>query len=244
MGERTLVADALCLPIPDGVDDILAAAVINPGQSPVGALRVRADLKDGETVLINGATGTTGQVAVQIAKHLGAGRVIATGRDADALTKLRDLGADETVDFTAEPREVQDALATYFADGRVDVVLDYLSGGPTETVLAAAAQGHKAAEPIRYIITGGAAGATTAVPTSVLGSTLIVMVGSGIGSLRMPQVIWCANQALQTSARSTCRSMCRRSRCPTSKRHGPPTTAAAASSSPSDGRWWRVLPSH
>lgn len=196
MGETTLVADASCLPIPDGVSDVLAAAVINPGQSPIGALSVRADLKDGETVLINGATGTTGQVAVQIAKYLGAGRVIATGRDTDTLTRLRELGADHTVDLTLDAEEVTDTLAGYFSDGRIDVVLDYLSGGPTETVLAAAGRGHQGAEPIRYVIAGGAAGATTSVPTSVLGSTSIVVMGSGIGAVRVPDIIRSASQAL------------------------------------------------
>lgn len=71
MAEKTVVTTASCLPIPDGVSDVTAAALINPGQSPIAALRVRADLKHGETVLINGATGTTGQVAVQVARHLG-----------------------------------------------------------------------------------------------------------------------------------------------------------------------------
>ena len=197
MGERTVVPDALCLPVPDDVDDVLAAALINPGQSPIGALRVRADLRAGETVLVNGATGTTGQLAVQVARHLGAGRVIATGRDADALTRLRELGADHTVDLTLEPGEVRDALAGYFADGRVGVVVDYLSGRPTETVLAAAAQGHRGPEPIRYVLAGSAAGPTTTLPTSVLGSTSIVVMGSGIGAVRVPQIIEAAGQALQ-----------------------------------------------
>ena len=197
MADRTLVADSLCLPVPDDVDDVLAAAVINPGQSPIGALRVRADLKDGETVLINGATGTSGQDAVQIARHLGAGRVIVTGRDADALARLLELGADETVDLTVDDGEVRDRLAEHFAGGRVDVVLDYLSAGPTETVLAAAAQGHKGPEPIRYVIAGSAAGPGTTVPTSVLASTSIVVMGSGIGAVRMPDIIRSATHALE-----------------------------------------------
>lgn len=197
MGERTLVPDALCLPVPDDLDDVLAAALINPGQSPIGALRVRADLQPGETMLVNGATGTTGQLAVQLAKHLGAGRVIATGRDSGALTRLRELGADHTVDLGVGTAAVRDTLAAHFADGRVDVVVDYLSGGPTETLLAAAARGHQGPEPIRYVIAGSAAGPTTTLPTSVLGSTSIVLMGSGIGAVRLPQIIEAAAQALQ-----------------------------------------------
>lgn len=200
MAEQTLVPNALCLPVPDGVSDVLTAAIINPGQSPIGALRVRAGLQDGETVLINGATGTTGQVAVQVAKHLGAGRVIATGRDAVALARLQELGADHTIDLNLEAEEVADALTGYFSGGRIDVVLDYLSGGPTETVLAAAAQGHKGAEPIRYVIAGSAAGPTTSIPTSVLGSTSIVVMGSGIGAVRVPEIMQSVSHALQIAS--------------------------------------------
>jgi len=188
------VRDALCLPVPDEVSDVLAAAIINPGQSPIGALRTRAGIQRGETVLINGATGTTGQVAVQIAKHLGADRVIATGRSSEALARLVELGADATVDL---PADVQDTLAAHFADGGVDIVLDYLSGPPTETVLAAVARGHKGAKPVRYIIAGTSGGASTSVPTSVLGSTSLVLMGSGIGAVRVPEIVQASAEALQ-----------------------------------------------
>jgi NADPH:quinone reductase-like Zn-dependent oxidoreductase len=197
MAEKTLVPEALCLPVPDNVSDVLAAAIINPGQSPIGALRTRAILQPGETVLINGATGTTGQIAVQIAKHLGAGRVIATGRSSDALARLRELGADDTIDLTADTDVVQDALAAHFADGGIDIVLDYLSGSPTEIVLAACARSHKGAKPVRYVIAGGAAGQSTSVPTSVLGSTSLVLMGSGIGAVRVPDIVSSATEALQ-----------------------------------------------
>lgn len=197
MAEKTPVRDALCLPVPDEVSDVLAAAIINPGQSPIGALRTRAGIQRGETVLINGATGTTGQVAVQIAKHLGADRVIATGRSSEALARLVELGADDKVDLTADAADVQDTLAAHFADGGVDIVLDYLSGPPTETVLAAVARGHKAAKPVRYIIAGTSGGASTSVPTSVLGSTSLVLMGSGIGAVRVPEIVQASAEALQ-----------------------------------------------
>jgi NADPH:quinone reductase-like Zn-dependent oxidoreductase len=62
-----------CVPIPDSVDDITAAAIANPGMSAWGALVERAHITAGETVLINGATGTAGRIAVQLAKYLGGG---------------------------------------------------------------------------------------------------------------------------------------------------------------------------
>ncbi len=195
MAEKTLVRNALCLLIPDDVGDVLAAAIINPGQSPLGALRARAGLQPGETVLINGGTGITGQIAVQIAKHLGASRVIATGRNADALARLVELGADHTIDLAAEPGALQTELETH-TEG-IDIVLDYLSGSPTETVLAAVARNHKADTPLRYVIAGTAAGAATTVPTSVLASTPVSLMGSGIGAVRVPDILQAAKDALQ-----------------------------------------------
>ena len=200
MAEKTLVRDALSLPVPDSISDVLAAAIINPGQSPLGALRTRAGIQPGETVLVNGATGITGQIAVQIAKHLGAGRVIATGRNADALARLRQLGADDTIDLTADAGSLQDALAAHFADGGIDIVVDYLSGPPTEAVLAAIGSSHKAAKPVRYVIAGTAAGPSTTVPTSVLGSASLVVMGSGIGAVRVPDIVKASAEALQIAA--------------------------------------------
>ena len=197
MAEKTLVREALCLPVPDDVGDVLAAAIINPGQSPIGALRIRAALQHGENVLINGATGTTGQVAVQTAKYLGAGRVVATGRSSSALARLSELGADATVDLTTDDDVLQESLAEHFADGGIDVVLDYLSGPPAETVMAAVARSHKGAKPVRYVIAGTAAGASTSVPTSVLGSTSLLLMGSGIGAVRVPDIVRASAEALQ-----------------------------------------------
>ena len=195
MAEKTLVRNALCLPIPENVGDVLAAAIINPGQSPLGALRTRAALQPGETVLINGATGTTGQVAVQIAKPLGASRVIATGRDAQTLARLAELGADHTIDLTAESEALQRDLESHAGD--VDVVLDYLSGPPTEAVLAAITRNHTAGTPIRYVIAGTSAAATTTVATSVLASTTLTLMGSGIGAVSVAHILQAAKDALQ-----------------------------------------------
>lgn len=197
MAERTLVRNALSWPVPEGISDVVAAAIINPGQSPIGALRIRAALQPGETVLINGATGITGQIAAQIAKHLGAGKVVATGRNIDALAGLKQLGADDTVNLDDGADAVQDALATHFSDGGIDVVLDYLSSTPAEAVLAAIARSYKGARPIRYVIAGGAAGASTTVPTSVLGSTPLVLMGSGIGAVRVPEILQSVTDALE-----------------------------------------------
>jgi NADPH:quinone reductase-like Zn-dependent oxidoreductase len=91
-----------CIDIPDGLDDITAAAIANPGMSAWAALVERAHLIAGETVLINGATGTAGGVAVQLAKYLGAARVIAAGRNAKELEETKLLGADLVIPFALD----------------------------------------------------------------------------------------------------------------------------------------------
>src|SRR5271156_3299048 len=85
LAERSLVRSERCVPVPDGLDDTTAAAIANPGMSAWVALLERASLQPGETVLVNGATGTAGRLAIQLAKYLGAGKVIATARNAEEL---------------------------------------------------------------------------------------------------------------------------------------------------------------
>jgi NADPH:quinone reductase-like Zn-dependent oxidoreductase len=97
MAEETVVPSTQFAPVPDGLDDVTAAAIANPAMSSWAALAERARLKTGETVLVNGATGAAGQLAVQIARRLGAARVIATGRNTEALRAAAALGADMTI---------------------------------------------------------------------------------------------------------------------------------------------------
>ncbi len=92
MSEQTVAPLSRCIALPDALDDVTAAAIGNPGMSAWAALRERARLVAGETVLVNGATGTAGRLAVQIAKHMGAKKVVATGRNAEALKSLLPWG--------------------------------------------------------------------------------------------------------------------------------------------------------
>lgn len=95
--EKTVTGAATYIPLPDGLSDEAAAGLANPGMSSWVALTARAKFVAGESVLILGATGSAGQLAVQIAKRMGARRVIAAGRNPEALAKAKDLGADETI---------------------------------------------------------------------------------------------------------------------------------------------------
>jgi NADPH:quinone reductase-like Zn-dependent oxidoreductase len=119
MAERTVIDRRRALVLPDNADVPAIAAGMNPGMSSWVALRKRIFFKPGQKVLVLGATGNAGQMAVQISKLLGAGCVAAVGRDAERLAQLTSLGADETVSLTGEPDEIDRALQAAGAD--VDV---------------------------------------------------------------------------------------------------------------------------
>ena len=134
--EEAAVSAGQCLPVPDDLDDVTAAAIANPGMSSWAALVERARLAPGETVLVNGATGASGRLAVQIAKHLGAKRVIAAGRNPQALAALAALGADATLALSADDAALERSFRDAFAEG-VDIVLDYLWGRSAQLLLRA-----------------------------------------------------------------------------------------------------------
>jgi NADPH:quinone reductase-like Zn-dependent oxidoreductase len=182
MSERTVAPQANCLPLPDALDDVTAAAIVNPGMSSWVALTERARLKKGETVLVNGATGIAGRLAVQIAKHLGAKKVIASGRSEDALRAVAKLGADATISLTQTEAALEDALRAQFAQG-IDVVVDYLWGKSAERLLITAAKAGLEPTPIRVVQVGSMSGADITLPSAVLRSSAIELMGSGIGSV-------------------------------------------------------------
>jgi NADPH:quinone reductase-like Zn-dependent oxidoreductase len=177
-----------CIDIPDSLDDITAAAIANPGMSALAGLVERGKLMAGETVLVNGATGTAGRVAVQLAKYLGAARVIATGRNAAELEEIKQIGADTVISFALNPTnpsgasDYEEALKAAFAD-RIDLVLDYLWGQSATTILLALAKTVEE-KPVRFVHVGGASReANIELPGAVLRSAAITLLGSGVGSV-------------------------------------------------------------
>ena len=139
MAQQTLVASQNLIEVPDGVDDAVAAALGNAGLAAWLPLEWRAHLVPGETVLVLGATGIVGQLAVQAAKVLGAGRVVAAGRNEAMLRRVQELGADATVNLATS----EDLPAAYrdAAQGDIHVIIDYVWGPPTEAALQAATVG-------------------------------------------------------------------------------------------------------
>ncbi len=202
MSERTVVPLSQCVVLPDALDDVTAAALANPGMSAWAALTERAKLAAGETVLVNGATGTAGRLAVQIAKYMGANKVIATGRNTQALEALMALGADVTIPLgslnSQGDDEFQDALQAQFRGG-IDVVLDYLWGASAERVIIAGAKAGKDAVPIRFVQIGSVSGPNITLPSAALRSSAIELMGSGIGSIPIDRLIKSVEQLMQAA---------------------------------------------
>lgn len=188
MAEQTLVSFTQCIALPDGLSDVTAAAIAVPGMSSWAALTERAKLVTGETVLVNGATGTSGRLAVQIAKHLGAKRVIATGRNVEVLQSLTLIGADEIIPLFQDGEALEDAFKQHFMDG-IDVVLDYVWGQSAERLLIAATKAGKDAIPIRYVQIGAVSASTITLPSAVLRSSALELMGSGIGSVPLNRIV-------------------------------------------------------
>ena len=138
MAERLVVADDELVELPDGVEDALAACFGVAGLAAWLALDWRGHIQQGETVLVLGATGAVGMIAVQGAKLLGAGRVVAAGRSEKGLERARQLGADATV------RIGEGDLAEAFAeacDGQLDLTIDPVWGEPAAAAIRASSFG-------------------------------------------------------------------------------------------------------
>jgi NADPH:quinone reductase-like Zn-dependent oxidoreductase len=197
MAQKTLVRAEYCVPVPYGVDDVIAAAIGNPGMSSLAALRYRAAFKRGETVLVNGATGTAGALAVQLAKILGAKKVIATGRNPAGLERAVRLGADATIDLTLEPEALSAAFARELAGEGIDIVLDYLFGTFAELLLTAIGRSENGGKPLRYVEIGNAAGKQIALSGWILRAVPVTIMGSGLGSVPTKDLIDAAGDAMR-----------------------------------------------
>jgi NADPH:quinone reductase-like Zn-dependent oxidoreductase len=199
MSERTVVRSSQCVSLPDELDDATAAAIANPGMSAWAALKERAKLLAGETVLVNGATGTAGRLAVQIAKYMGAGKVLATGRNSEVLRSLPALGADVTIPLGDGGSEFEDALIDQFGGDGIDVVLDYLWGPSAERIIIAGAKAGKDAVPIRFVHIGSVSAAAITLPSAALRSSAITLMGSGIGSVGVDRMVKSIDELMQAT---------------------------------------------
>ena len=188
--ERGVTRPAMCVPLPDGLDDVTAAALANPGMSSRAAL-MRSQFVAGESILILGATGTAGRLAVQIARRLGARRIVCAGRNPATLEELGGLGANAVISLDQEPESLVERFREALDDSRIDVVLDYLWGQPAERLLDAIAQKglSHAARRIRFVQIGNSAGRTISLAAATLRSSGLELLGSGFGSASIEQIL-------------------------------------------------------
>lgn len=155
------------------------------------ALTWRAQLAKGEAVLILGATGVTGKLAVQIARLHGAGRVVAAGRNQQVLETLGALGADATIRLDAPGQDLTEAFVREAGVAGFDVVIDFVWGQPTEALLAALTRTDftAARSRVRLVEVGESAGPAISLRAAVLRSTKLEILGSGSGALPPYDVI-------------------------------------------------------
>jgi NADPH:quinone reductase len=165
------VSDGDILPVPEGVSPIESAAIGNSGVAAYLSLVDVAGLRAGETVLVLGATGAVGQLAIQIAHLMGAGRVIGVARDGAALSKLASLGADAVVALREGESVDELGVRMRRAAGSVDVVLDCLYGHPLEAALQVCAP------HARVVNVGHSAGPVAAIPAGLLRGLQITLTG-------------------------------------------------------------------
>ena len=182
MAEQTVIDIRRSVVLADTIDPVAVAAAMNPAMSSWVALRHRGQFQAGQDVLVLGATGNAGRMAVQIAKRFGAGQVIAAGRAADRLAALPALGATATVLLDGDAEGSAGRLGQSAPD--VDVVIDYLWGEPAAAAIIALltdrADRHK---PLTWIQIGSVAGPTAPIPSAALRAARLQIVGSGQGSV-------------------------------------------------------------
>lgn len=188
LADKAIIYKSRIVPIPEGLDDATAAALPNAVIGAAMGLKFKADIKPGDVVLINGATGFTGQVAVQIAKHYGAGKVIATGRNPDSLNKLLSLGADEIITIETDDEGFKAKLKAIHTATPIDVIIDYLWGHSAELIFECIKGDGSFGKRIRYVSVGAITGDIAGLSASTLRSVDLQLSGSGLGAWTKQQV--------------------------------------------------------
>lgn len=145
-------------PVPDGLGFEQAAGVAITYFTTYHALKQRAALRAGETLLVLGAAGGVGSAAVELGRHLGA-RVIAAASSAEKLAMCRELGADETINYREQ--DLKTAIKALTGGRGVDVVYDPVGGDYSEPAIRGMAWNG------RYLVIGFASGPIPAIPLNL-----------------------------------------------------------------------------
>jgi len=180
--EQVAVENGHWVKLTDEMDDAKIAGLMNPALSSWMALKYRAKFKKGQKVMIIGATGNAGAVAVQVAKRFGASEIIAVARDAEALQKLTQLGATQLVTLSDDQEATKAALAK--AGETVDVILDYLWGDVSAQAMWAIIPNRKSdSQVLKWVEIGSSAGQTAPIPGAAFRAVKLQLIGSGQGSV-------------------------------------------------------------
>ena len=182
MADKALASARRSIVLPEDADSAKVAAAMNPAMSSWVALRRRVPIQPGQSVLVLGATGNAGAMAVQVARRLGAGRVVGAGRDPGRLAALTSAGADAVVQLAGDDDATARALAAAAAES--DIVLDYLWGKPAQHAITAllTARSDRSRE-MNWIQIGSVAGPAMELPSAALRSANFRLQGSGQGSV-------------------------------------------------------------
>ena len=182
MADKALADPRRSIELPGNADVAKIAAAMNPAMSSWVALRRRVPIEAGDSVLVLGATGNAGAMAIQVAKLLGAGRVVGAGRDLGRLQALTSAGADDIVQLTGDSDATGKALAAAAADS--DIVIDYLWGKPAQQAIVALLTARSdRARALNWIQIGAVAGPTIELPSVALRSANLRLQGSGQGAV-------------------------------------------------------------
>ncbi len=188
LAEKAVIHKDRIVELPAGLDDATAAVLPNAVIGAAMGLRFKADVQPGDVVLINGATGFTGRVAVQIAKHYGARTVIATGRNQTSLNDLLTLGADEVISVAQDDGSFKAQLKAIHSQTPINVIIDYLWGHTAEMILDCIKGDGSFTSKLRYVSVGSMAGDLIQLSAATLRSVDLQLTGSGLGAWSKQQV--------------------------------------------------------
>ncbi|HTA82672.1 MAG TPA: zinc-binding alcohol dehydrogenase family protein [Bacteroidia bacterium] len=188
LAEKAFIERETIVKLPSDIDDTVAAALANAVIGSAMGMRFKADIKPGDVVLVNGATGFTGRVAVQIAKHYGAKKVVATGRNQKSLQDLLALGADEIVYLNQSDEKILTQLKEVHANTPIDIIIDYLWGHIAEMIFATLKGKGSFTHRTRFVSVGAMAGDLIQMSASNLRSVDLQLTGSGLGNWSKEQV--------------------------------------------------------
>lgn len=177
--EQTIATQFIA--VPAGISPSKATAIPPSVLTSLLPLKYTARLQPGETVLINGATGVSGRIAIQIARLLGAGRIIGTGRNQQSLEIVKQLGADEVIDLNQPDEQLATAFKAAAGPNGYDVVIDFIWGHTAEVLIGTfiPKEAGFAKRNIRYVQIGAKAGSDISLPGAALRTSGLQLMGIG-----------------------------------------------------------------